>query len=102
MKRIDLEKLFAEEQADHGHKTGCFRGTGVDWYTRRGGSGVRVIRVQWYAPRRTPKKPVMLYDGKVVEVGSDTVQKNELFPFTLEGLKAAVSFRQSHPYLTVD
>lgn len=93
---VDLEKLFEQEAADTKHKTGFFCGTGCEWYTKRDGSGQRVIKVRHIVKRTAPKKMVMLYGGKVVEVGNDTVLKNELFPFTVEGLKAAFEFRKTH------
>ena len=93
---IDLKALFEQEQADTKHKTGYFCGTGCEWYTKRDGSGQRVIKVAYYAPRVTEKKLVTLWDGTVAKVGHDTVRKNELFPFTLQGLKAAVEFAAKH------
>lgn len=92
---LDLAGLFAEEQADTKHKTGCFRGTGVEWYTRRDGTGERVCKVEYMTRRTAPKKKLIL-GGKLVEIGSDRILKSELFPFTLEGLRAAVAFRMSH------
>ena len=93
---IDLAELFEREAADTKHKTGYFTGTGVDWYTRRDGSNARVIRVQYHEPRTTKKRLVELYDGRVIEYGRDMVRKNQLFPFTLEGLRAAVEFHKEH------
>lgn len=93
---VDLKALFEREEADTKHKTGYFCGTGCEWYTRRDGSGQRVIKVAYYAPRVAEKKLVMLWDGTVAKVGHDTVRKNELFPFTLDGLKAAVEFARKH------
>lgn len=93
---VDLKALFEREEADTKHKTGYFCGTGCEWYTRRDGSGQRVIKVAYYAPRVAEKKVVMLWDGTVAKAGHDTVRKNELFPFTLDGLKAAVEFARKH------
>lgn len=82
---LDLAGLFAEAQADTRHKTGYFTGTGVEWYTRRDGSGERVIKVE--------HRVKMAKKGKY---GSTHRLANELFPFTPEGLRAAVTFRMSH------
>lgn len=82
---LDLAGLFAEAHADTRHKTGCFMGTGVEWYTRRDGSGERVIKVE--------HRVKMAKKGKY---GNTHRLAKELFPFTPEGLRAAVAFRMSH------
>lgn len=91
----ELASIFEKASNDTKHKTGGFKLCCIDWYTRRDGSNVRVIRVSYEEPRSKPKKLVMLYDGRVIETGRDMVPKNELFPFTLNGLKDAVEFAKS-------
>ena len=92
---LDFDGLIAEAAADTKRKTGSFTGTGVEWYTRRDGSGERVCKVEYLTPRVAPKKKC-IWGGKPVEIGSDMVLKAELFPFTPEGLRAAVEFRKGH------
>lgn len=70
---IYFAELFEREAEDTKHKTGYFGDTGCSWYTKRDGSRQRVIRVR--------HKPL-----------GATRLKNELFPFTVEGLKAAAEF----------
>ena len=92
---MNINELFQEAEADK-HKTGWFRDTYVEWYTKRDGSGQRVIKVAYCAPRVTGKKLVTLWDGTVAKVGHDMVRKNELFPYSPEGLKAAILFSETH------
>ena len=92
---LDFDGLIAEEAANTKRKTGSFTGTGVKWYTRRDGSGERVCKVEYLTPRTAPKKK-LIWGGKPVEIGDDMVLKTELFPFTPEGLRAAVAFRMAH------
>ena len=96
MENVNLAELFAKAKADTDHKTGFFAGTGVDWYTRRNGSNKRVIRVEYLKPRTAKKQLITLYDGRVIEYGRDMIRKNQLYPFTLEGLRAAVMFAKEH------
>lgn len=76
--------------ASDAHKTGYFGNAGsakVDWYTKRDGSGERVIRVYWMEKRtKKPRRAVRGY--------SDYVQKQELFPFTEDGLTEACKFAE--------
>lgn len=77
--------------AGDAHKTGYFGDAGstkVDWYTKRDGSGERVIRVYWME-RRTKKQ------HRAVRAYSDYIQKQKLFPFSEDGLAEACRFAEA-------
>ena len=85
------------------HKTGVY-GNGVDMYTKRSGNHERVFRVQWYErSRRYPthadwKKAVACAKNGWFPrggLGSEWVEKNQTFPYSEEGLQAALAFSES-------
>lgn len=84
-------------------KTGWY-GYGVDMYTKRTGNRERVFRVQWY--ERNSKYPTHADYKKALRraksgwfprggLGSEWVEKNQTFPYSEEGLEAAISFSES-------
>lgn len=99
-------KTFAEFNEQVGNrKTGGY-GYGVDMYTKRNGNRERVFRVQWYErsakyPTHTDykkalhKQRVASQNGYYVPAGREWVEKNQTFPYTEDGLKAAIAFSDS-------
>lgn len=83
--------IKAAEPVKTGHLAGC--GVSIDWYTRRNGSNERVIRVQWFAK---PVCRVKEYDGGYWfwTKKRELRERNELFPFTVEGLELAERFAE--------
>ena len=84
-------------------KTGGY-GYGVDMYTKRDGSNVRVFRVQWY--ERNSKYPTHADWKRAYNLakqgwhpcgglGNEWVEKNQTFPYTEQGLQAALAFSES-------
>ena len=86
-------------------KTGYY-GNGVDMYTRRDGSDERVFRVQWYERNKKyptheaykqarQKQRVAGMNGFYCPAGREWVEKNQTFPYTENGLQAALAFSES-------
>ena len=102
-------ETFAEFNERIGNrKTGGY-GYGVDMYTKRSGDRERVFRVQWY--ERNSKYPTHAAYKKALKIArlygnrsyiSEWVQQNQTFPYTDDGLKAAIAFSESiQPMLEV-
>lgn len=97
-------KTFEEFDKQVGmHKTGYY-GSGVDMYTKRNGNRERVFRVQWF--ERNVKYPTHADWKKAVSLakqgwfprgglGSEWVEKSQTFPYTPEGLEAALEFNMA-------
>lgn len=99
-------ETFAEFNERVGsHKTGYY-GFDIDMYTKRNGNRDRVFRVMW--PERNSKYPThddykkalrkqrsASANGFYCPAGNEWVWQNQLFPYTENGLKAAISFSDS-------
>ena len=111
----DTNTLFEteNERRNNGYKTGfftCFTndhqlalavehdceclGAGhveIDWFTTRTKKQEPVIRVKWHFPSRACRK---VYSGGYVsrKMTWDCTTKEQRFPFTVEGLEAALDF----------
>ena len=97
-------KTFEEFDKQVGKRKTGYYGMGVDMYTRRNGNRERVFRVQWF--ERNVKYPTHDDWKKAVAharqgwfprggLGSEWVEKNQTFPYTPEGLEAALEFSKS-------
>ena len=80
-------------------KTGYY-GEGVDMYTKRDGSGQRVFRVQWFERNgRFASHAEYLQAIKSLATSQpmprEWVECNETFPYTAEGLQAALEFSKA-------
>lgn len=82
-------------------KTGQY-GHYVDMYTKRTGNRERVFRVQWY--ERNVKYPTHAEFKKALKAArqrgnrayiSEWVEKNQTFPYTEDGLRAALAFAKT-------
>ena len=97
-------ETFAEFNERVGsRKTGGY-GHGVDMYTKRNGNHERVFRVQWF--ERSAKYPTHADYKKAVRmaksgwmprggIGREWVEKNQTFPYSADGLQAAIAFSDS-------
>lgn len=97
-------RTFEEFNKEIGNcKTGGY-GHGVDMYTKRDGSNLRVFRVQWY--ERNSKYPTHADWKKALNLarqgwhprgglGNEWVEKNQTFPYSEDGLAAAIAFSES-------
>lgn len=97
---------FAEFDKKVGNrKTGVY-GRGVDMYTKRNGSNERVFRVQWYErsvkypthedyKKALRKQRVASANGYYCPAGREWVEKNQTFPYSENGLQAALAFSES-------
>lgn len=95
-------ETFAEFNERVGNrKTGGY-GYGVDMYTKRSGDRERVFRVQWY--ERNSKYPTHAAYKKALKTArlygnrsyiSEWVEKNQTFPYSADGLQAAIAFSDS-------
>lgn len=79
-----INDLFAQAEADTKYKKGWFGETGVEWYTRRDGSGRRVIKVRYMVEMAKPGK----YSSRRTAT--------ETFPYSPDGLRLAIEFAASH------
>lgn len=90
-------KTFEEFDAEVGNRKTGFYGQGVDMYTKRDGSCERVFRVKWW--ERNSKYPTHRDWEKALRLSSsyvrEWVEKQQVFPYTAEGLEAALEFAQS-------
>lgn len=99
-------QTFAEFDKKVGNRKTGYYGNGVDMYTKRNGNRERVFRVTW--PERNVKYPTheeykkaerkqrnARRNGFYFEVGREFVTQTQLFPYTEEGLKAALAFSKS-------
>ena len=97
-------KTFVEFDKEIGNRKTCGYGHGVDMYTKRTGDRERVFRVQWY--ERSSKYPTHEDWKKAVNraksgwmprggLGREWVEKNQTFPYSEEGLAAAIAFSDS-------
>ena len=95
---------FAEFDSKIGNRKTGYYGDGVDMYTKRSGDRERVFRVQWY--ERNSKYPTHADFKKALNraksgwfprggLGSEWVEKNQTFPYSEDGLKAALAFSES-------
>ena len=93
-----METLAEFNERVGNRKTGYY-GYGVDMYTKRTGDRERVFRVQWY--ERNSKYPTHADFKKALKRGnhrgyiSEWVEQNQTFPYTENGLKAAIAFSES-------
>lgn len=96
-----METLAEFNERIGNRKTGYY-GYGVDMYTKRTGDRERVFRVQWY--ERNSKYPTHAAFKKALKSArlcgnrsyiSEWVQQNQTFPYTDDGLKAAIAFSES-------
>lgn len=72
----------------------CAGGVKIDWYMTRGAKREPVIRVQWWFPVYASRK--VYKDGYYFYKKTwQCVEKNQKFPFTIEGLEAAAKFAES-------
>lgn len=90
-------KSFAEFNTEVGTRKTGYYGYGVDMYTMRTGSKERVFRVQWY--ERNPKYPTHEDYKRALRRArnyiNEWIEKNEVFPYTPEGLDEAIRFSES-------
>lgn len=66
----------------------------IDWFITRGKKHEPVIRVKWHFPTRACRK---VYSGGYVsrKMTWGCTTKEQRFPFTVEGLEAALDFAES-------
>jgi len=77
----EIEKAMAKRKTFF---VGGLKGCGIDVYTKRDGSGTRVLRVKWYVPN--PNNPD---HDPYLALG---IERSQLFAFSAKGLAAAVHF----------
>ena len=103
---VDYAAEFAAfDERVGAHKTGVF-GHYVEMYTKRSGDRERVFCVKWY--ERNGKFPTAEAWERECRIrrrgngfytpGNEWVEKRRLFPYTAEGLQAAVEFVDSDEY----
>lgn len=111
-------KKFSEEMErySNGYKTGVFGGfvnedkknlaikhncdclgagvVRINWYLTRGENRHPIIKVEYHFPTLAPRKVACGYGYGIKKIWRCTT-KTQLFPFSEEGMKAAISFANS-------
>lgn len=94
----EIKTMFenANERKDNGYKTGFVGrfGASVDWFITRTKKHEPVFRVQWTAPTVGTRK--VFRGGYWVKVKVESMgTKEQRFPFTVDGLEAAIKFAET-------
>ena len=102
---LDMFKEYNEAVGNR--KTGGYvHGTNVDMYTKRSGSRERVFRVKWYErnsayptheafEKALHRESMLAAKGYGCKIISEWVEKNQTFPYSPDGLEAAIKFDKS-------